>query len=246
VLIQKLYQTCQKATAATGKILRPQNCARQIFVLKEVNLAQPDKYNTIELVTFLQSLISHEGFYDHNLEFIRIGEGIQFVCIVKPSTTIGRFDITTRFVSNLRVLAIDYDSVGVRQKLEVLTPHAQLLDQQLGHFWLCLQENFKADDNAHYLFCPRNLNSMVDALEHYDIDMTNQQVLMQALRNEAAKQFEDRLVDAQAKAQFQKLMAPIFGKNGEVVFTAEGGKLKAVGREEYRQILAKAVKSYES
>ena len=59
ILIQKLYQSCQKATAASGKVLRPLNCARQIFVLKEVNLAQPDKYNTIEVITFLQSIISH-------------------------------------------------------------------------------------------------------------------------------------------------------------------------------------------
>ncbi len=125
--MQKLYQTCLRATSATGKILRPQNCSRQIFVLKEINLAQPDKYNTIELITFLQSLISHEGFYDHNLEFVRIGEGIQFVCIIKPSSTIGRFEITTRFVSNLRVLAIDYDSVGVRQKLDLMTTHAQVI-----------------------------------------------------------------------------------------------------------------------
>ncbi len=83
-------------------------------MLKEVNLPKPDKYNTIELITFLQSLIAHEGFYDQNLEFVRVGEGIQFVCIIKPSSTIGRFEITTRFVSNLRVLFIDYDSVGTR------------------------------------------------------------------------------------------------------------------------------------
>jgi dynein heavy chain 2, cytosolic len=195
VLIQKLYQTCQKATSATGKILKPQNCARQIFVLKEVNLAQPDKYDTIELVTFLQSLISHEGFYDHNLEFIKIGEGIQFVCIVKPSSTIGRFEITTRFVSNLRVLAIDYDSVGVRQKLDTLTPHSETMDQKLQQFWHMVQDNFKSDDNAHYLFCPRNLNSMVDSLEHYQIDMSKAEEVRQALHNEAVKQFEDRLVD---------------------------------------------------
>ena len=80
-------------------------------------MPKPDKYNTMELITFLQSLISHEGFYDHNLDFVRIGEGIQFVCIIKPSSTIGRFELTTRFVSNLRVLSVDYDSVGCKQKL---------------------------------------------------------------------------------------------------------------------------------
>lgn len=138
LIIQKLYQTCQKATSANGKILRPLNCSRQIFVLKEVNLPKPDKYNTIELITFLQSLIAHEGFYDQNLEFVRVGEGIQFVCIIKPSSTIGRFEITTRFVSNLRVLFIDYDSVGTRQKLDLLTPHAAAIDERLQAFWKCI------------------------------------------------------------------------------------------------------------
>lgn len=33
-LIDKLFQTCQKVTSATGKMLKPQNCAKQIFVLK--------------------------------------------------------------------------------------------------------------------------------------------------------------------------------------------------------------------
>ena len=72
LLIQKLFQTCHKVTSVSGRALKPQGCKKQIFVLKEVNLPKPDKYNTIELITFLQSLITHEGFYDHNLEFVKI------------------------------------------------------------------------------------------------------------------------------------------------------------------------------
>jgi len=33
---------------------------------------------------------------------------------MKPSSTIGRFELTTRFVSNLRVIRVDYDSVGTK------------------------------------------------------------------------------------------------------------------------------------
>ena len=66
-LIQKLFQTCHKITSINGRALKPQNCSKQIFVLKEINLPKPDKYNTIELITFIQSLITHEGFYDQNL-----------------------------------------------------------------------------------------------------------------------------------------------------------------------------------
>ena len=98
-------------------------------------MAKPDKYQTIELITFLQSLITHEGFYDQNLEFVRIGEGIRFVCTIKPSSTIGRYEITTRFVSNLRVLKIDYPSVGTRQKLESLTKHSEKIESILQEIW---------------------------------------------------------------------------------------------------------------
>ncbi len=95
---------------------------------------------------------------------MRIGEGIQFVCIMKPSSTIGRFELTTRFVSNLRVLYVDYDSVGVKQKLKLLTKHADNVSAKLNEFWNIVTENFKSDDNAHYLFTPRNLNGIVSHL----------------------------------------------------------------------------------
>lgn len=40
---------------------------------------RPDKYNTAQLVAFLQQLLTHGGYYDDNLEFIHI-ERIQ-VCV---------------------------------------------------------------------------------------------------------------------------------------------------------------------
>jgi len=50
---------------------------------------------------------------------------------MKPSSTIGRYEITTRFVSNLRVLKIDYPSVGTKQKLESLTKHWEKIENIL-------------------------------------------------------------------------------------------------------------------
>lgn len=97
-----------------------------------------------------------------------------------------------------------------------------------------VQDNFKPDDNAHYLFCPRNLNSMVDSLEHYQIDMAKADEVLQAMRNEAVKQFEDRLVNADEKARFRKLLLPIFGPPGEIVFTMVDNKLKSVQQKDYR------------
>jgi hypothetical protein len=33
---------------------------------------RPDKYNTSQLVSFLQQLLTHGGYYDDNLDFINI------------------------------------------------------------------------------------------------------------------------------------------------------------------------------
>ena len=39
---------------------------------QDINLPRPDKYQTAQLVAFLQQLLTHEGYYDENLEFIRV------------------------------------------------------------------------------------------------------------------------------------------------------------------------------
>lgn len=140
-------------------------------------------------------MVTHEGFYDENLEFIRIGKGIQFACIMKPATTLGRHQLTTRFVSNFQVLHVDYGPVGILEKLSHLTPHASVMHLKLNLFWQCLQLHFKPDDHSHYLFCPRNLNAMADSLAHYAVNMSVPEEVAAALANEASKQFEDRIVD---------------------------------------------------
>ncbi|GFH23298.1 uncharacterized protein HaLaN_20892 [Haematococcus lacustris] len=72
-VIQKLVQVCGKpVTTNTGKCLRPPDNSRIILYLKDINLPRPDKYNTSQLVSFLQQLLTHEGYYDEHLEFIRV------------------------------------------------------------------------------------------------------------------------------------------------------------------------------
>jgi dynein heavy chain 2 len=61
---------CLKANNSIGRIFKPKNCGRLIIYLKDINLPKPDKYNTIQLIAFLQQLITHKGFYDDNLDFI--------------------------------------------------------------------------------------------------------------------------------------------------------------------------------
>jgi dynein heavy chain 2 len=53
-VIQKLNQMCSTSTGSQGKVYRPRDAQRLIIYLKDVNLPKPDKYNTIQLIAFLQ------------------------------------------------------------------------------------------------------------------------------------------------------------------------------------------------
>lgn len=50
---------------------------------------------------------------------------------MKPETTLGRHHITSRFVSNMRILMVDYDSVGIKEGLKELTPLASKIEDTL-------------------------------------------------------------------------------------------------------------------
>ncbi len=76
--------------------------------MKDINLPKPDKYQTIQLIAFLQQIITHRGFYDDNLEFVYLDEKIQVVASMNPSSTIGRHTLASRFTANIRIIYIDY------------------------------------------------------------------------------------------------------------------------------------------
>lgn len=54
----------------TGRVYRPKDCERLILYLKDVNLPKPDKWGTSQLIAFLQQVLTYNGFYDSNLEFV--------------------------------------------------------------------------------------------------------------------------------------------------------------------------------
>lgn len=109
-LISKLEECCNKSASLYGPVLRPKDCNRLIIYLKDINLPRPDEYNSIELISFLQQLLTHKGFYDSSLEFMTIHDNIQIVCSMNPSSDIGRHYISTRYTANVRILFIDYPS----------------------------------------------------------------------------------------------------------------------------------------
>ena len=95
-VIQKIQSSCNLTSTTTGRVYRPREGDRVVLFLKDINLPKPDQYNTCMLIAFLQQLLTFEGFYDSNLEFLRI-ENVQIVCSMNPSTTVGRHPLSTRY-----------------------------------------------------------------------------------------------------------------------------------------------------
>ena len=101
-VLQKLRQFCSVVNGAQGRVYRPKSARRLILYLKDINLPKPDKYNTSQIIAFLQQAVMHKGFYDEDLEFAHL-ENIQIVCSMAPSSTLGRNPVSTRFTANVRV-----------------------------------------------------------------------------------------------------------------------------------------------
>ena len=49
----------------------------------------------------------NQGFYDKNLDFVGL-QNIHLVASMNPSTTVGRFALSTRFTANVRVAYMAY------------------------------------------------------------------------------------------------------------------------------------------
>jgi dynein heavy chain 2 len=64
-------------------------------------------YDTCMLIAFLQQLITFGGFYDQQLEFLKL-ERVQIVCSMNPATTVGRHPLSTRFTAIARIAILDY------------------------------------------------------------------------------------------------------------------------------------------
>eukprot|EP00960_Hanusia_phi_P074745 768303-Hanusia_phi.AAC.3 len=213
-VIQKLQHYCTVTTSKSGRVYRPK-AERLILYLKDINLPKPDKYDTIQLISFLQQIILYQGFYD-GLEWMGI-ERVQLVCSMNPSTTIGRHNLTTRFTAIMRVAAVSYPDNEQLQLVyssylraifnSYIPKHPTWSDKTsvdrlagtLIGFYERLKKTFVVDERRHYLFTPRDITALVIGLMRYEI--ANNDVL-DIMVYEARRIFRDRLVTEDAVRSF--------------------------------------------
>ena len=225
-VLNKLLERCNMSTTSSGRVLRPKEGERLILYFRNLNLPRPDKYNTCQLVSFLQQLITYGGFYDDSLDWIGV-EKVQVVGAMNPGSTVGRHELSTRFSSIVSVLYLDYpdrdqlrsiygsyltavtqyNRAGPRNMLQGESWSQQGAVARLAtatvDIYQKLRQRFTVSEHRHYLFCPRDLTRWLFNLLRYDLASVS---LLDAWAHEAHRIFADRLVEASNRRKFKELV----------------------------------------
>ena len=228
-VISKLADICAILTTAKGRTYRPKGSAKKaVLYLKDINLPSPDEYDTIQLIAFLQQLITYHGFYDDNLEFVHV-ENIQIIASMCPATSIGRNKLSTRFTAIVNILYIDYPTddqlnlVYTSLFKTVLKLSNKYVSKITENVWksfenvkkLCkstlllynkFKTAFKVEEYRHYLFNPRDITKWIFGLLRYNFSQVK---LLDAYYYEAIHLFKDRLIDIESMRKFDKIFTQI-------------------------------------
>lgn len=230
-VLQKLNDNCSVFSTNKGRVYRPKEGDRLILFLKDLNLCKPDKYDTIQLVAFLQQLITHQGFYDDNLDWISV-EGVQIVGALNPVTTVGRSQLSTRFTATVHVAYMTYPERDQLVAIYTSFLKGVLAAGSQGQglpdpTWrsegsirkLCgtvvevyekVRSKFSVDDQRHYLFNPRDLTQWMFGLLRYDLLKEN---LLDVIVYESFRLFSDRLVTPEAVKQYENIVYTLMNQH---------------------------------
>jgi dynein heavy chain 2 len=235
-VLQRLYQRCICTTTSNGRVLKPKDSEKMILYLKDVNLPTPDKYETVELIQFLQQLILYHGVFNEDLEWVSI-EGIQIVASMNPSGTAGRYPLSSRFTSIVRICFMDYndrDSLIHIYKI-LITP---ILEHYLsGHEIWSLPKNlsklastfvdiydeiskkFTVDQYSHYIFTPRDLTRVLSGITSYSL--TNDASFLEIVFYEFQRVFQDKIVGDEAQSKLKSIIESKFKLDWDWVASGE-------------------------
>lgn len=271
-IIDGLIENCTKSMASTHVILRPKDCHRLILLLRDINLAKPDEYDSIELISFLQQLSSHRGFYDEDLEFTEIDKNIEVVVSMNLSSDLGRHELSTRLTATTRILFVDHPSKedmktivrdlaeGTLQKSkklgEILKANARVVDglsSYLIELFEVVKKSFTPETCNHYQFSPKDITKILQNLLNYEVE-TKEDLIM-AFEGECNLAFGNRLVGLDECSKYEgtcrKLAQTHLGGGtgrSDMLYTSlvkRTGELTKIPKDSYVPLLEKYILSFE-
>lgn len=245
-VIQKLNQSCVLQSSSSGRVLRPKGCERLILYLKDLNLPKPDDYDTVQLISFLQQLITYKGYFASNLEWIGL-ENVQIVGSMCPSTAMGRHPLSTRFTAITRIITLAYPAraelasvysallravPGLNQVPELGGPSGDgpgRVANAILDVWEQVKQRYTIDDARHYAFTPRDLTSWVYALARHQLGTDEAPSFFTAWCYEGRRLFADRMVTVDATMRVASVLQQVAQSqfhspqiDSDVLFTSWG------------------------
>ncbi|KAJ2157684.1 dynein heavy chain [Coemansia sp. RSA 552] len=232
LILKTFEQHCEYRKTPNGTVLAPVAIGRWLVVFcDEINLPAPDAYGTQRVISFLRELIERNGFWRASAHQWVSLERVQFVGACNPPTDPGRVALSHRFLRHAPLVMVDYPGeqslvqiygVLTRAMLKVqpqLRAYSEPLTRAMVDVYLASQQRFTADQQAHYVYSPRELTRWTRGI--YDaiapLETLSVEGLVRLWAHEGLRLFQDRLVDA-----------------GEHVWTDE--KIDEVGRAHFPTI----------
>lgn len=229
LILKTFDQYCEYRKTPNGPVLAPIQLGKwMVLFCDEINLPALDKYGTQRVISFLRQLVERGGFWrPSDKVWVRL-ERIQFVGACNPPTDPGRVPLTHRFLRHAPLVMVDYPGeVSLNQiygtfnrALLKVTPnlrgYAESLTSAMVDFYLASQRRFTPDQQAHYVYSPRELTrwmrgiyEAIKPLDDLDLDGLVRVWAYEGLRLfqdrlvfEAEKQWTDSEIDATARQHF--------------------------------------------
>ena len=218
-VIGQLLESCARSTNASGPILRPKDCAKLVLYLRDINLAKPDEYESTELISFLQQVHSHRGFYDEELEFTQIDKNVQFVVSMNPCSDIGRHEVSTRLTASTNILFVDYptkedmktiakhlveDALSRSKQVAAMLKNKPSLPDSITAYLLemfaFVKASFAPETQKHYSFTPKDISVILESVLNYETESPDE--LAYAVVSETNLTFRCRLVKPEELSKY--------------------------------------------
>ncbi|KAJ1798747.1 dynein heavy chain, partial [Coemansia sp. RSA 2399] len=211
LILKTFEQYCEYRKTPGGVVLSPVAIGRWLVVFcDEINLPAPDRYGTQRVIAFMRELVERGGFWraaEH--QWVTL-ERVQFVGACNPPTDPGRVPLSHRFLRHAPLVMVDYPGeqsllqiygVLARAMLKVqpqLRAYSDPLTRAMVDVYLASQRRFTPDQQAHYVYSPRELTrwtrGMYDAM--LPLESLSVEGLVRLWAHEGLRLFQDRLVDA--------------------------------------------------
>ncbi|ODV89200.1 hypothetical protein CANCADRAFT_32533 [Tortispora caseinolytica NRRL Y-17796] len=220
LVVSILEQQFRYLKTEQGTILAPKSETGWIVLFcDEMNLPRPDKYGSQAILEFIRQIVEHEGFWhEGKKEWIKI-ERLQIVGACNPSTDVGRYEYSERFLHHFPLILLDYPSHDALYRIydtmirAILTVspfksyHKDFTNAMLDLYQTAKHE-FTTASQAHYIYSPRELTRWTKGI--YEL-MSNSVVaepesLVRIWAHEALRLFGDRLSSEKELVQVEKMI----------------------------------------